>query len=75
MILAFDIGGSRIKAAVWDGVLRPLGEVATPLGDKAAFTAAVAGFVSGRRDGDRDFHRGGGRSGERTWEGGEHSGH
>lgn len=45
MILAFDIGGSRIKAAVWDGALRPLGEVATPLGDKAAFTAAVAGFV------------------------------
>ena len=47
MILAFDIGGSRIKAAVWDGALRPLGEVATPLGDKAAFTAAIAGFVQG----------------------------
>ncbi|MBP9048565.1 MAG: ROK family protein [Tabrizicola sp.] len=51
MILAFDIGGSRIKAAVWDGALRPLGEVATPLGDKAAFTAAVAGFVTGRETG------------------------
>jgi N-acetylglucosamine kinase len=51
MILAFDIGGSRIKAAVWDGALRPLGEVATPTGDKAAFTAAVAGFVSGRETG------------------------
>jgi N-acetylglucosamine kinase len=53
MILAFDIGGSRIKAAVWDGALRPLGEVATPLGDKAAFTAAVAGFVPGARPGSR----------------------
>lgn len=48
MILAFDIGGSRIKAAVWDGALRPLGEVATPLGDRAAFAAAIAGFVTGR---------------------------
>jgi N-acetylglucosamine kinase len=47
MILAFDIGGSRIRAAAWDGVLRPLGEVATPAGDKAAFTAAIAGFVRG----------------------------
>ena len=28
MILVFDIGGSRIKAAVWDGELRPVGEVA-----------------------------------------------
>jgi N-acetylglucosamine kinase len=51
MILAFDIGGSRIRAAVWDGVLRPLGEVATPVGDVAAFTAAVAGFVSGQEKG------------------------
>ena len=51
MILAFDIGCSRIKAAVWDGALRPLGEAATPLGDKAAFTAAVAGFVTGRETG------------------------
>ncbi|WP_333815490.1 ROK family protein [Tabrizicola sp.] len=51
MILAFDIGGSRIKAAVWDGALRPLGEVATPLGDTAAFTAAVAGFATGREAG------------------------
>ena len=51
MILAFDIGGSRIKAAVWDGALRPLGEVPTPLGDKAAFTAAIAGFVTGRETG------------------------
>ena len=51
MILAFDIGGSRIKAAVWDGALRPLGEVVTPLGDKAAFTDAIAGFVSGQEKG------------------------
>jgi N-acetylglucosamine kinase len=51
MILAFDIGGSRIKAAVWDGALQPLGEVATPLGDKAAFTAAIAGFATGRESG------------------------
>jgi N-acetylglucosamine kinase len=47
MILAFDIGGSRIRAAAWDGVLTPLGEVPTPAGDKAAFTAAIAGFVRG----------------------------
>ncbi|KAF0115144.1 MAG: N-acetylglucosamine kinase [Rhodobacteraceae bacterium] len=51
MILAFDIGGSRIRAAVWDGTLRPLGEVATPAGDKAAFVAAVAGFVTGQERG------------------------
>lgn len=51
MILAFDIGGSRIKAAVWDGALRPVGEVATPTGDKAAFRAAIAGFVTGRETG------------------------
>jgi N-acetylglucosamine kinase len=47
MILALDIGGSRIKAAVWDGALKPQGEVATPQGDRAAFLAAVAGFVTG----------------------------
>lgn len=51
MILAFDIGGSRIKAAAWDGVLRPLGEVVTPLGDRVAFTAAIAGFVTGQAKG------------------------
>jgi N-acetylglucosamine kinase len=40
MILAFDIGGSRIKAALWDGrPCTPMGEVATPAGDLAAFTA------------------------------------
>lgn len=51
MILAFDIGGSRIRAAVWDGVLRTLGEVATPTGDKAAFTSAIAGFLTGGETG------------------------
>ena len=51
MILAFDIGGSRIKAAVWEGGLRPLGEVVTPLGDTAAFTKAVAEFVTGQEKG------------------------
>ena len=51
MILALDIGGSRIKAAVWDGALRPLGEVATPVGDTAAFTRAIAGFVTGGETG------------------------
>lgn len=46
MILCFDIGGSRIKAAMASGaVLEPLGETATPAGDFAAFVAALAGFL------------------------------
>ncbi|MGL4238989.1 ROK family protein [Tabrizicola sp.] len=46
MILAFDIGGSRIKAAVWGGTgLHSLGEMPTPLGDLRAFTDAIRGFV------------------------------
>ncbi len=49
MILAFDIGGSRIRAASWDGTLTPLGEVATPVDDRAAFVAAIAGLAAGRR--------------------------
>ena len=48
MILAFDIGGSRIRAAAWDGALEPLGEVPTPVSEKAAFAAAIAGFAKGR---------------------------
>jgi N-acetylglucosamine kinase len=49
MILAFDIGGSRIRAALWDGAaLAPLGEVPTPTQDRAAFLAAIAGFAKGR---------------------------
>jgi N-acetylglucosamine kinase len=49
MILTFDIGGSRIRAAGWDGVLTPLGEVATPVGDRDAFFAAIRGLVAGRK--------------------------
>ena len=46
MILAFDIGGTRIRAAVWGGAgLHALGEVATPTGDLRAFADAVRGFV------------------------------
>lgn len=46
MILCFDIGGSRIKAATaQDGVLMSLGDTPTPTTDFAAFTAAIAGFV------------------------------
>lgn len=45
MILAFDIGGSRIKAArSHNGALEPLGETATPAQDFAAFTKALAAF-------------------------------
>ena len=48
MILAFDIGGSRIKAARWDGsALRAIGEGATPLQDTSAFVAAICGFADG----------------------------
>ena len=46
MILAFDIGGSRIRAAVWGGGrLHPLGEVATPTSDLRAFAEAIRGFA------------------------------
>jgi N-acetylglucosamine kinase len=48
MILAFDIGGSRIKAAGWDGsALRLIGEGATPLHDTGAFVSAICGFAEG----------------------------
>ena len=43
-VLAFDIGGARIKAATDAG---PLGEVPTPLHDFAAFVAALRGFLTG----------------------------
>ena len=50
MILCFDIGGSRIKAASSsDGKLVPLGDTPTPTGDFFAFTAAIAGFAKGLR--------------------------
>lgn len=49
MILAFDIGGSRIRAAAWDGIrLGTLGEVATPLGDREGFSDAIRNFAEGR---------------------------
>jgi N-acetylglucosamine kinase len=49
MILAFDIGGSRIRAAAWDGIrLGPLGEMATPVGDRAGFAGAIRDFAEGR---------------------------
>jgi len=45
MILCFEIGGSRIRAAVSvGGMLQGLGEVATPTGVEA-FLAALNGFV------------------------------
>ncbi|MFZ1468446.1 MAG: ROK family protein, partial [Paracoccaceae bacterium] len=48
MILAFDIGGSRIRAGLWDGAtLQPRGEVATPLADLSGFVATLAGFAVG----------------------------
>lgn len=47
MILCFDIGGTRIKAARADqGQLIPLGDIATPTEGFAAFTAALARFRS-----------------------------
>lgn len=50
MILCFDIGGSRIKAANFtDGCLMPLGDTPTPTGDFTAFTAAIARFAEGLR--------------------------
>ncbi len=48
MILAFDIGGSRIRAATWDGALTPLGEVATPTADRTAFVEAITSLAQGR---------------------------
>ncbi|MES2968806.1 MAG: ROK family protein [Pseudomonadota bacterium] len=48
MILCFDIGGSRIKAALAgpDG-LRSLGDAPTPLGDFSAFLGVLAQFRHG----------------------------
>ena len=49
MILSFDIGGSRIKAALAEeGAITPLGDVPTPAQDFGAFLAALAGFAYGR---------------------------
>lgn len=50
MIAAFDIGGSRIKAARVTGrQIIPLGAVETPAKDLAAFAATLAGFTKGAR--------------------------
>ncbi|MFT4150332.1 MAG: ROK family protein [Paracoccaceae bacterium] len=49
MIVAFDIGASRIKAGVArNGMVEPLGEAATPLDDFAEFAGAMARFLRGR---------------------------
>ncbi len=46
MILCFDIGGSRIKAALSRAsALDPLGDTPTPKDDFTAFTAALGGFM------------------------------
>ena len=48
MILCFDIGGTRIKAATsTSGSLTRLGDTPTPTDDFAAFTAAIARFAEG----------------------------
>jgi N-acetylglucosamine kinase len=45
-ILCFDIGGSRIRAAMAiAGTLQPLGDTPTPLHDSAAFVAAITAFL------------------------------
>lgn len=50
MILCFDIGGSRIKAALAEGgAVEPIGEAPTPARDAGAFVAALADFAMGRR--------------------------
>ncbi|MDB5666783.1 ROK family protein [Cypionkella sp.] len=47
MILAFDIGGTRIKAArSQSGRLERLGETPTPTDDFTAFAAALASFLT-----------------------------
>ena len=49
MILCFDIGGSRIKAAMAQGgELAPLGEAVTPTESFDLFIATLASFMAGR---------------------------
>jgi N-acetylglucosamine kinase len=50
MLVCFDIGGSRIKAARArdGGAVEPLGDVATPRDDFAAFVGVLGGFLFGR---------------------------
>lgn len=46
MILCFDIGGSRIKAAdATGGKVAPLGDTPTPIHDFAAFLSALHGYL------------------------------
>lgn len=47
MLLCFDIGGSRIKAALATAPsqMQVLGDAPTPLNDFSAFTAVLAGFL------------------------------
>ena len=48
MILCFDIGGSRIKAATsTKGILAPLGDMPTPTHDFGTFVAAITRFAIG----------------------------
>ena len=49
MLVVFDIGGTRMRAArsAAPGVVEPLGEVPTPGGDFGAFVQALAGFLRG----------------------------
>lgn len=51
MLVCFDIGGSRIKAARSDapGVVTVLGEAATPLADFAGFVSVLADFADAAR--------------------------
>lgn len=50
MILCFDIGGSRIKAATAnDGRLMSLGDTPTPTADFSTFVSAIARFADGLR--------------------------
>ncbi len=52
MIVCFDIGGSRIKAAAFEGGhLTALGDAPTPQTDFAAFAKTLRGFVQGRTTG------------------------
>jgi N-acetylglucosamine kinase len=50
MLVCFDIGGSRIKAARArdGGAVEPLGDVTTPRDDFAAFVGVLGGFLFGR---------------------------
>lgn len=50
MLGCFDIGGSRIKAALAaGGKVQPLGDAATPLADFAGFGDVLDGFLRGRQ--------------------------